>query len=173
MMKASNYTAVEPLRDGRKVEIRALRPEDRAGFIAAVGHASPQSLYRRFFGTKRGFTEEEVAFYVNVDFVEHVALVAVAEEDGQALIVGGARYVVGEPGRAEIAFVVIDRYQGQGIGAALLRHLAGIARESGLEELVADVLADNLSMLKVFQKSGFPLTTRRGSGVIQVTLRLG
>ena len=72
MMKASNYTAVEPLRDGRKVEIRALRPEDRAGFIAAVGHASSQSLYRRFFGTKRGFTEEEVAFYVNVDFVRHV-----------------------------------------------------------------------------------------------------
>ena len=171
MVQAANYSAVEVLRD-RKVEIRALRPEDQADFVAAVERTSDQSLYRRFFGAKRSFTDQEVAFFMNVDFVNHVALVAVVEEGGRPTIAGGARYVVVEPGKAEVAFVVVDQYQGQGIGAALMAHLAAIARAAGLKELVAEVLPGNLPMLKVFEKSGLqPVITREGQ-VVHVTLRL-
>jgi len=172
MMEAAKYSAVELLRDGRRLEIRALKPDDRAGLAAAVGRASGQTLYRRFFGLKREFSEQEIAFFVNVDFVSHVALVAVVEEAGRPVIVGGARYVVVQPGKAEVAFAVVDQYQGQGIGAALMRHLAAIAREAGLEELVAEVLPDNTPMLKVFEKSGLRLTTRREPGVVHVALQL-
>src|SRR5215218_8805101 len=136
------------------VEVRALRPEDRIGLLAAVGRTSDQSLYRRFFGFKRGFTDQEVDYYVNVDFVSHVALVAVVEENGSPVIVGGARYVVVQPGQAEVAFAVDDAHQGKGIGAALMRHLAAIARDAGLKELIADVLPENTAMLNVFRTSG-------------------
>jgi hypothetical protein len=57
MGEAATYAAVETLRGGRRVEIRALRREDRAELLAAVGRTSPESLYRRFFTVKRGFTE--------------------------------------------------------------------------------------------------------------------
>lgn len=77
-----------------------------------------------------------------------------------------------QPGKAEVAFAVIDEYQGQGIGVALMRHLAEIAREAGLRELVADVLIENGAMLKVFERSGFPVTTRRESDVVHVSIRL-
>ena len=113
MSGASEYSAVEPLRDGRRVEIRALKPDDREGLVAAVGRASDQSLYRRFFGAKRDFSEREIAFFLNVDFVNHVALVAVLEEDGRPVIIAGGRYVVVQPGKAEVAFAVVDRYQGR------------------------------------------------------------
>jgi GNAT superfamily N-acetyltransferase len=172
MVEAAAYSAIEALRDGRRVEIRALKPEDRAGLLAAVGRTSTQSLYRRFFAVKRGFTEREIAFFSNVDFVSHVALVAVVEEDGRPVIVGGGRYVVVHPEQAEVAFAVVDEYQGQRIGAALMRHLAAIARRAGLRELIAEVLPDNAPMLKVFEKSGFPLSTKRESRVVHVTLRL-
>jgi hypothetical protein len=109
MSETAEYSAVELLRDGRRVEIRALRPDDRDDLIAAVGRTSDQSLYRRFFGARRGFSEREIAFFVNVDFVNHVALVAVADEGGRPLIVGGGRYVVVQPGKAEVAFAVVDR----------------------------------------------------------------
>ncbi len=171
-MEAARYSAVELLRDGRRLEIRALKPDDRAGLAAAVGRASSQSLYRRFFGVKRQFSEQEIAFFVNVDFVSHVALVAVVEEDGRPVIVGGARYVVIEPGKAEVAFAVVDQYQGQGMGAALMRHLAAIAREAGLRELIAEVLPENIPMLKVLERSGLPFSTTREPGVVHVALRL-
>jgi ribosomal protein S18 acetylase RimI-like enzyme len=172
MVDAATYSATEVTRDGRPVEIRAVRPDDRAGLAAAVGRVSTESLYRRFFAVKRSFTEQETAYFVDVDFVNHVALVAVVEEGGRPMIAGGGRYVVVQPGQAEVAFAVVDQNQGQGIGAALMRHLAAIARAAGLEELIAEVLPDNVPMLKVFEKSGLLPVTRRESGVVHVTLRL-
>jgi ribosomal protein S18 acetylase RimI-like enzyme len=172
MLEAAKYSAVELLRDGRRVEIRALRPDDQADLAGAVDRTSAQSLYRRFFGVKRNFSEKEIAFFLNVDFVNHVALVAVAQEGGRAVIVGGGRYVVVRPGTAEVAFAVIDEYQGQGIGAALLRHLVAIARAAELKELIAEVLPDNTPMLKVFEKSGLHLNTKREAGVVHVALQL-
>jgi RimJ/RimL family protein N-acetyltransferase len=172
MLEASKFSAVETLRDGRKIEIRALKSNDRAGLIAAVERVSTQSLYRRFFGVKRTFSEKEIAFFVNIDFVEHVALVAVAAEGGQCKIVGGGRYVVVRPGTAEVAFAVIDEYQGQGIGLALMRHLFTLARAAGLKEFIAEVLPDNTAMLKVFEKCGLELRKKRDRQVVYITLQL-
>jgi ribosomal protein S18 acetylase RimI-like enzyme len=172
MSEGATYSAVEVLRDKRRVEIRALGPNDRADLLTAVGRTSEQSLYRRFFAVKGSFTEPEIAFFLNIDFVNHVALVAVLEELGRPRIVGGGRYIVVQPGRAEVAFVVVDQYQGQGIGSALLRHLATLARRAGIDELIAEVLSDNTSMLKLFEKSRFRLSKRRESQVVHVTLHL-
>jgi len=172
MQKAADYSAMERLRDGRTVEIRALRPDDREDMLAAIGRTSPQSLRRRFFAPKRGFSEAELAFFMNIDFDKHVALVAQIDEDGQSSIVGGGRYIVVQPGQAEIAFVVVDAYQGQGIGAALMRHLARLARDAGLKELVAEVLPENTAMLRVFSKFGFRPGSKREPQVIHLTMQL-
>ena len=172
MPKAAMYSGIELLRDGSRVEVRALRPDDRAAILAAVGHTSERSLYRRFFAARRTFTEREIAFFLNVDFTSHVALVAVVKhDDGEEEIVGGGRYVMLQPGRAEAAFTVVDQYQGRGLGTVLLRHLAAIAGGAGIHEFVAEVLPDNTPMLERFEHSGFPLTSRRGPGVVHVTLR--
>ena len=172
MSEVSQYSAVGALRDGRRVEIRALRPDDRNDLIAAVRRIGTDSLYRRFFAVKREFSEKETAFFVNVDFVDHVALIAVVDEDGKPTIAGGGRFIVVSPGQAEVAFAVVDEYQGQGIGTTLMRHLVAIARRAGLRELIADVLPDNRQMLNVFQKSGLPVSVRRDAGNLHVTLRL-
>jgi RimJ/RimL family protein N-acetyltransferase len=173
MPEAAPYSAIEVLHDGSRVEIRALRPDDRAAILAAVGHTSERSLYRRFFAARRTFTEREIAFFLNVDFTSHVALVAVVKhDDGGEEIVGGGRYVMLQPGRAEAAFTVVEQYHGRGLGTVLLRHLAAIAGGAGIHEFVAEVLPDNTPMLERFEHSGFPLTSRREPGVVHVTLRL-
>ena len=172
MIETAKYSAVERLRDGREIEIRALRPADEDDMLAAVDRTSAQSLYRRFFGAKRHFSESEKAFFLNVDFVSHVALVAVAKEGSGSVIVGGGRYIVVRPGAAELAFAVVDEYQGQGIGAALMRHLTLLARDAGIKELIAEVLPENLPMLKVFQNSGLDLQTKHRAGVVDVTLNV-
>ncbi|MGA8931200.1 MAG: hypothetical protein WB537_15815, partial [Pseudolabrys sp.] len=84
MLEAAKYSAVETTRDGRRLEVRALTPGDQAGLSTAVDRSSAQSLYTRFFGAKRSFSDREVDFFMNVDFANHVALVAVVEEGGHA-----------------------------------------------------------------------------------------
>ena len=137
--------------------------------LAALEETSAQSLQRRFFVTKRHFSERERAFFMEPDFRNHVALVACTEDAGRSMIIGGGRYVVFEPGRAETAFVVIDAWQRRGIGGLLTGHLIAIAREAGLTELTAEVLSENSAMLGVFHKFGFkPAATREPQAVHMV-----
>lgn len=172
MSEATNYTARELLSDGSQIDIRALRPEDEADMLAAVGKASAQSLQRRFFVMKRHFSDKERAFFMDIDFKNHVAIVAVAEEAGRKVIVGGGRYIVFEPGRAEMAFVAVDTWQGRGIGSILMRHLVKIASDARLQELTAEVLPENAPMLKVFGKFGFKPATRRDPQTVHLVLEL-
>ena len=151
VQKIETYSAFETLRDGCRVEIRALRSDDRADFVAAVDRTSDRSLQRRFSGSKRTFTDREVDFFVNVDFVNHVALVATIDEAGRSVVAGGGRYIVVGTGCAEVAFVVVDKYQGRGVGKALMSHLTTIARAAGLHTFIAEVLSANTVMLQLFK----------------------
>jgi len=171
-MNPATYVATERLRNGASLQIRALQPGDRDEMLAAVGRFSKETLYRRFFAPKRSFSEREIEFFLNVDFDRHVALAAVLAEGGRQVIAGGARYIVTQPGRAEVAFAVDDAHQKLGIATHLITHLIGIARAMGLKEFVAEVLPENAPMLKVFQRCGLALTTRRERGVVHVTLAL-
>jgi RimJ/RimL family protein N-acetyltransferase len=169
-MNAAQYAATERLRSGATLQIRALRPGDRAEMLAAVGRASKETLYRRFFAPKHSFSEREIEFFLDVDFTSHVALAAVLSESGRELIVGGARYIVTQPACAEVAFAIDDPHQKLGIATHLMTHLIGIARDAGLKEFVAEVLPENAPMIKVFQRCGLAVTTRRERGVVHVRL---
>lgn len=167
-----NYFASEIVRNDREIVVRALKPADESDMLTAFGRSSEQSRYLRFFGARRHFSAEEIDRFIHVDFTRHVALVATTLENGSPTIVGGARFVVTEPGCAEAAFTVIDQYQGQGIGNALFRHLVLIAQRLGLKEMVADVLSSNAPMLGLFRRSGLVERTVRDGDVVHVTLAL-
>jgi GNAT superfamily N-acetyltransferase len=171
-LAAKSYATIEVLRDDRELKIRALKPDDQSDLLAAIGKLSSQSLRRRFFSAKRDFSEEEISYFGDVDFVRHVALVAELRDGERSSIVGGARYIVARPGAAEIAFAVIDAYQGKGIGAALMRHLVKLARDAGLKELFAEVLPENVAMMNVFEKSGLSHKIKHVGQVLYVTFQL-
>lgn len=171
-MELDKYSAIETLRDGQQVQIRALQSDDRTDLLSAISRTGSESLRRRFFMIKRDFTDQEIDFFLNVDFVNHVALVAVAQEPSGSAIVGGGRYIVLRPGEAEVAFAVVDQYQRRGVGAALMRHLAAIARAAGFERFIAEVLPENRAMLQLFEQSGLPVSTQREGAVVHVALRL-
>ena len=169
--EVAGFSTFEPLRDGQRVEIRALWPTDLPALLETIQRVSKESILRRFFGVKRHFSEKEIAYFVDVDFISHVALVCVADE-GRGPIIAGGRYVLVRPHSATLAFMVVDAYQGQGLGGALLRHLTVIARRAGLKEFVAEVLSDNHPMLRVFERSGLRLAKRRDGTITYVTLEL-
>jgi GNAT superfamily N-acetyltransferase len=171
-MDARNYHVTETLRDGTRIVIRALRPEDEEGLLQAVARMSRDSIVLRFFSVRRAFSEAEVAYFVDVDFVSHVALVATLDLGDGAYIVAGARYIVVEPGVAEVAFAVDDAQQGRGIGGLMMKHIVVLARAAGLVELRAEVLPENQPMLRVFRGSGLDLAARRKDGVVHLRMPL-
>jgi GNAT superfamily N-acetyltransferase len=170
--EASKFRAIGHLKNGLEVEIRALRPSDEASMLAALDRSSGQSVRRRFFQIRRHFSKKESDYYLNVDFITHVALVATTKEGERDVIIGGARYIVVEPGVAESAFTVIDQYQGQGVGKVLFTHLVSLARQAGMREMVADVLSENAPMLGLFKRSGLVVDTKRSADVVHVKLQL-
>jgi GNAT superfamily N-acetyltransferase len=170
--RVADYSVVERLRDGSEIEIRSLHPADKREMLAAVKSTSIESLERRFFVPKRHFSDKEVEFFMNVDFKSHVALIAKINANGRRVIAGGGRYIMVEPGRAEMAFAVVDAYQKKGIGAVLMRHLVAIARDEGLTELIADVLPENAAILRLFGRFGFHRVANNDHQVRHLVLRL-
>lgn len=169
------YAAEERLLDGRTVQIRAIRPDDKQALQDGMHRLTPQSAYFRFFRAKRELSAEELAYFTELDFRRQVALAATLREDGAELLVAVGRYFVLEaaaPRAAELAFAVDDTHQGLGIATLLLRHLASIARASGITELRASVLAENRKMLEVFFRSGLPVEHTSAAAVVELRLSL-
>ena len=166
-LDAANYRAIEKLRDGRNYIVRAQRRDDN--IIDALHlRAGLRSFYLRFLTRKHRLNNFEAGFYLNVDFIRQVALLA----DLHSEIIGGARYYIWSPGQADIAFIVGDAYQNQGIASAMLHHLAFIARDAGISELHAHTLPDNRRALRVLDKLGFPCTAAHKRNMMHVTLYL-
>ena len=172
MIDPREYVAAETLKDGLAVTIRALRPDDRARVARAVRGLDRESIYFRLFSYRKELTEPGLDRIMSFDPQREIVLLATVGNGDDETVVGSGRYVVGVPGTAEIAFVVEEDYQGLGIAGRLLRHLAEIARDKGIAEFEADVLAENGSMLAVFARSGLPMRKRRDGGVVHVALSL-
>jgi RimJ/RimL family protein N-acetyltransferase len=109
----AKYEAVERLRDGRRFRVRALQSDDRAGLLSAVSQSSAQYVSPLLLA--QAGPRSPTLCIMHVDFIGRVDLVAELEEDGRGVIIGGARYVLIEPSKAEVAFVVFDRYHEQGL----------------------------------------------------------
>src|SRR5512132_771113 len=127
--------------DGRIVHVRPVSESDKDALSALYGRTSPRTRYLRFFSAGIA-VDREVKRLMPGD--DHVALLA--EHDG--LVVGVASYEVLTGDRAEIAILVDDAWQGDGIGSLLIEHLTAVARRDGIQELVGDVLATNVNMLR-------------------------
>jgi len=112
-----------------------------------------------------------MAFVLDIDFESRYRRGKSLKTDA-LVIIGGGRYVVVRPGQAEIAFVIIDTYQAQGIGTLLMRHLGALARDAGLKELIAEALPKNIAVLNVFRKFGFLSGSQRASQVAHLALKL-
>ena len=139
----------------------------------ATGWRSPSRAcrsargYDRFLGPKPKLSSAELTYLTDVDHRTHEALAAVDPDDGS--IVGVARYAPepDAPGVADVAFFVLDAWQGQGIATLLGRALVERADANGVERLIASTFADNRAARTVLRRLGFR-TVAIGAGIVEL-----
>ena len=152
------------LRDGRTLRLRAPRVDDGEGLLDFFSGLSRQSLYQRFHGLPE-VGPRLVEPCLEPDWIERGSLLG--ELDGKVVAI--ALYVrLRDPDTAEAAFAVADELQGHGVGTRMLERLAALAAEHGIRRFVAEVLADNRTMLDVFAAAGFETTRELAQGVVEV-----
>lgn len=163
------------LRNGTVITVREPRPEDRNRIAEAVRGLSRESIYTRLFSYRKELTEAGLDRIMHVDPEREVMLLATAGTGAEEQVIGSARYVAADGAgkrTAEVAFVVEENYQGLGIAGRLLAALAAVARSRGISAFEAEVLPENASMLKVFERCGLPMQKRKEEGVVHLTLSL-
>jgi acetyltransferase len=167
----TRYITSWKLPDGVEVLLRPIRPEDEPLEQEMADSMSHESIRTRLFSPLK-LDHEWLIHFCNVDYDRHMAIVAEITENGKRKIIGVGRLVM-EPDfqSGELALVVHDRYQRNGLGYKLLGMLIGIGREKGLEQVVGDVLAENGKMLKLARKLGFTTQWLAG-GITKITLKL-
>ena len=158
------------LRDGTKVNLRPIRPEDADGLREAFSHLSATSRHRRFFSGVSDLTDDMVHYLTHVDGKNHVAIIATVEsldlksERG----VGVARFIrlKDDPDVAETAVTVIDDMQNRGLGTVLLRELSERAIACGIQKFRAEVLASNTPMKKLLEEVGAEPVEANGDSLV-------
>lgn len=158
------------LRDGTRVHVRPIRPDDTERLRTFHAHLSRDTVIYRFFRYMPDLSIHDAERFTHLDYQDRVALVATLGTGEEEHIVAVVRYDRIDPEAAEVAFVVADAWQGHGIATALLLQLAGLARAHGITRFVAITMASNRRMLEVLRHCGFPTSTHAEHGEDEVSL---
>jgi RimJ/RimL family protein N-acetyltransferase len=161
------------LRNDTRVLIRPIRPDDKALLVRGMAALSPRSARLRFLAPKNRLSLAELRYLTEVDQVDHYALVAVLGNDPTTMA-GVGRWVRDRehPDAAEVAVVVGDCYQRQGVGTALGAALADGARAHGIARFTATMLPDNTAARRLFAHISGRLSTRVDRGTYELAADL-
>ncbi|HVT77752.1 MAG TPA: GNAT family N-acetyltransferase, partial [Acidimicrobiales bacterium] len=159
-------TGWETLRNGRRVFIRPIQIGDADALVAFHEHLSDATRRWRFFTLHPHLSADEVARFTNVDHHRREALVAFSA----GRLVGVGRFDATSDSSGEVAFVVADNRQAEGLGSRLLERLADWASDRGYTRLEADVLGGNTAMLRVFARYAPDRRVSFDSGVVHLEM---
>jgi acetyltransferase len=149
------------MKDGTDVSLRPIHPDDEPLMAQFHRTLSDRSVYMRYFcslSLKSRMAHERLVRICHVDDEREVALVVnyANERTGQQQILGVGRMIkLDSENEAEVAVLVSDQYQKQGLGTELLCRLIRIARDQNLHRVSGELLRDNLAMQIIVKKLGF------------------
>jgi acyl-CoA hydrolase/GNAT superfamily N-acetyltransferase len=154
------------LDDGTLVSFRAMDPTDEKETKDLFYSLSQETIYYRYMSHMKRIPRKQLQNFVYIDHRTEVAIVGtVPEAHGEDIIAIGRYYLDQKTNRAEVAFVVRDDWQNQGIGGFIMRHLANIAKRNGISGFTAEVMRDNKAMQAVINHSGMNVRSSLHDGV--------
>jgi len=160
------------LKDGTKVFLRPIKPEDRDLWVDFYISLSKLSKYYRFFSARPVPTEDMIKKYTQIDYVNNLALVAIIKENGKDRMIGVVRYILDKDGAAELAVVVADDWQGKGLGTKMLLAILDVIIRRKIKKIKGDIFLENQKMLQILLESGFKFISEDEYGVKHFEIEL-
>ncbi len=153
------------------IRFRAIKPSDEEAMRRLFYRFSDKSVYYRYFTPIKTMPHATMQAYVNVDYRKVMSIVGLVGETDEGRIITEVRFAKHKSRAwADVAFVVDEAWQGQGIATYLCTMLIRLGKEQGLKGFTADVLASNKAMMKVFEKSGVVVKATLESSVYSLTI---
>ncbi len=153
------YVAARRLKDGTKVLLHPVKPEDEMHFNEFLKSLSVETMRFRFFEIIKEMSHEMLTRYCNLDYDREIAVVAELQ-NGNKPIIGAVRLILDPGGKSgEFAVLVADKLQGLGLGSKLMDLLIEIGNDMRVDKIYGYVSANNYKMLKLCQKKGFKVET--------------
>jgi acetyltransferase len=166
------YETLWKLKDGRTVLLRPIKPEDEPLWLEMFQNFSEESIRYRFFQILKDTPHEVRVRYCNIDYDREIAIVAEISEEGRRKILGVTRLSIDPDGKSgEIAFILVDKWQGLGLGTKMVDHVIEIAKDIGVETIYAIMLPDNHRAVNLTKKMGFNIKYLE-DGTVKGTLDL-
>lgn len=150
------YSKTVTLKTGEVVTLRPIRPEDEPAMARMLQGVSNDSLYMRFFGYIPKINHAWLIRFTHIDYDREMAIVAEISRGAGRELLGSVR-IIEDAWRetAEYSILIADHFQGRGLGNIMTDYILDIARDRKIEKIVASVLSQNKSMIRLFEKRGF------------------
>jgi acetyltransferase len=158
------------LDDGTRIILRPIKPEDEPDWHRLLTQCSPESIRSRFRYLFKRTTHEMATRYCFIDYDREMAMVAELHTPAGKGLIGVGRLVTdANTRRAEYAILMVDAWQGKGIGTALTNYCVEIARSFGIREVHAETMPENGRMIAVFRRCGFEIELNQKEGTVNVS----
>jgi len=158
-------------KDGFSLFFRPVRINDEHLMKDFFYKLSNDCMYSRFISTRTDMPHERLQKFVVINYLREMVILATIEQDNKEEVIGLGQYIIDDSTHtAEVAFVVLDAYQGRGVGAELLAYLTFLAKKQGLLGFAAAVLQDNKPMLHLFESMGFEIEKRLDAGTYELIM---
>jgi len=158
-------------KSGENILLRPVKLRDEPLLKKFFYSLSDNSIYNRFISARKYIPHEDLQSFVVINYTREMIVVATTGKKGKEVVIGLGQYAIDEQlHTADVAFVVKDEYQGQGIGTKLLRYLTYLAKTQGILGFTADVLVTNKAMLHMFFSMDFEIDRDVTEGVVELEM---
>ena len=163
------YVRSVEMRDGTKLTLRPIKPEDELMWFDLLSNCSSESRYARFRYFFKWHTHEVASRFCFIDYDREIAIVAELNEGSKRKLLGVGR-LVADPNHetVEYAVLVCDEWQNKGLGSILTDYCLEISKKWNLKRIVAQTTSDNPRMISVFEKRGFKIIPDLFSSLVEV-----
>jgi RimJ/RimL family protein N-acetyltransferase len=163
------------LRDGARVFVRPLKPDDENLYPDFLSEVTAEDLRLRFFAPVKELSPEFIGKLTHLDYAKAMAFIALDEQTGQML--GVVRLHYDPDGQAgEYAVLVRSHLKSHGLGWLLMHRMIEYAQAKGLARVHGQVLTENSTMLSMCAELGFTVADdpmERGVKMVALDLAHG